>query len=121
MTASRGAVDPAAIDTLLDMVGGDEAFLTELVETFLEDAVTQLAAMRAALAADDAEALVRPAHSMKTNSANMGATVLAGMCRELEADARLGSLAGADARVAEAEGEFGVVATELREILAARA
>jgi histidine phosphotransfer protein HptB len=121
VTESPRAVDPEALDALFQMVGDDEAFLAELVDTFLEDAVTQLAAMRAAVEGDDAESLVRPAHSMKTNSANMGATVLAGMCRELEAEARSGNLAVADEQVAAAEREFSIVATELREIMASRA
>jgi two-component system sensor histidine kinase/response regulator len=122
VTESPRAVDAGALDALLDMVGDDEAFLAELVDTFLEDSVTQLAAMRAAAADGDAEGLVRPAHSMKSNSANMGANDLAGMCRDLEAEARSGNLApGAAERVAAAEREFGLVSSELREIMASRA
>ena len=111
------AVDLAALDRLLDMTGGDVEFLDELVDTYLEDAPGQLAQMRAAVAADAQADLVRPAHSLKSNSANMGAESLAGMCRELEAAARDGVADDAAARVAAIETEFERVR---RELLAAR-
>ena len=57
---------------------------------YLEDATSQLAMMRSAADAGDAEALVRPAHSLKSNSANVGASALAEACRSLEADGRTG-------------------------------
>ena len=120
MTEGRGSVDPAALEAMLEMVGGDVDFLDELVDTFLEDAVIQLEAMRKA-ALVDAESLVRPAHSMKTNSANMGATVLAQLCRDLETEARSGSLEKAGERVAAAESEFAAVRIELLALRAARA
>lgn len=106
MTADRRVVDPAAIDRLLEMTGGDPEFLRELIATYLEDGAAQLEAMRDAVARDDAEALVRPAHSLKSNSASMGADDLAAICRSLEADARTGRLGGAAERVAEASAEF---------------
>ena len=120
MSEMHRAVEPAALDAMLEMVGGDVEFLDELVDTFLEDAVTQLRAMRAAAVAD-ADSLVRPAHSMKTNSANMGAMVLAQLCRDLEARARSGSLDGAVQQVAAAESEFVAVRAELLALRAARA
>jgi HPt (histidine-containing phosphotransfer) domain-containing protein len=115
----RRAVDPVALDAMLDLVGGDIEFLDELVDTFLDDAIAQLGAMRLA-AQSDLDGLVRPAHSMKTNSANLGATVLAQMCRDLEADARSGSVNGAAERVAAAEAEFEAVRTDLLALRAAR-
>ncbi len=106
MTDDRPVVDQAAIDRLLEMTGGDPEFLRELIVTYQEDAVAQLSAMRDATARGDAEALVRPAHSLKSNSASMGADRLADLCRALEADARAGRLDGAAERVAEASAEF---------------
>jgi HPt (histidine-containing phosphotransfer) domain-containing protein len=77
------------------MVGDDPAFLGELVDEFLADAPAQLAAMRAAADAGDAERLVRPAHTLKGTSANLGAAELAAVCRTLEEQAKSGSVAGA--------------------------
>jgi HPt (histidine-containing phosphotransfer) domain-containing protein len=102
----RQVVDPAAVDRLLEMTGGDPEFLHELITTYIEDGAAQLVAMRAAVDKEDPEALVRPAHSLKSNSASMGAEHLATLCRALETDARAGRLDGAAERVAQAAAEF---------------
>ena len=51
MTDDRPVVDPAAIDRLLEMTGGDPEFLRELITTYIEDGAAQLVAMRDAVAA----------------------------------------------------------------------
>ncbi len=94
-----GTLDPAALRHLLEITGGDEAFLDELVETFLTDADDQLTALRAAAAAGSVEALVRPAHSLKSNAANVGATRLSELSRSLEVDARAGAVGAPSERV----------------------
>jgi HPt (histidine-containing phosphotransfer) domain-containing protein len=114
------AVDPTALDRLLEMTGGDPEFLDELVQTFLEDAVTQLDAMRAAAASGAVGDIMRPAHSLKSNSANMGAERLSEQCRALESDARNGAVEQAVERVAGAAAEFERVRAELVALQAAR-
>ena len=108
MTPREGttAVDHAALDRLLATTGGDAAFLAELIDTFLVDAPIQLQAMRTAAEAGAVADLVRPAHSLKTNSANMGAASLAEMCRASRSRPGGGSVDDAVARVAAAEAEF---------------
>ena len=113
MVERQPAIDPSAMDRLLEMTGGDVAFLDELVDTYFEDAPLQLRAMREAAEAGAVDDLVRPAHSLKTNSANMGAEVLAGLCRALEAEARSGTMEDAIGRVAATEAEFAAVRTAL--------
>lgn len=113
MTDARPAVDAAALDRLLEMTGGDPAFLAELIDTFLEDGTAQLEALQVAVAAGDAEAVVRPAHSLKSNSASMGAERLADLSRSLEADARAGAVEDGPARVAAAQTEFDEVRVTL--------
>jgi two-component system, sensor histidine kinase and response regulator len=113
MTEARAAVDPAALDRLLDMTGGDPEFLAELIDTFLEDGAVQLEALRHAVAAGDAEAALRPAHSLKSNSASMGAEHLAGLARDLEADARSGAIDDGPARIEAATAEFEAVRAAL--------
>lgn len=75
---------------LLEITEGDQGFVDELIDTFIEDAKTQIEALQAAGAAGDIAAVVRPAHSLKSNAANVGATVLGDLCRTLEVDARAG-------------------------------
>jgi HPt (histidine-containing phosphotransfer) domain-containing protein len=113
MTDPRPVVDPAALDRLLEMTGGDPDFLAELIDTFIEDGAAQLEALRAAIAAGDAAEAVRPAHSLKSNSASMGAARLADLCRALEADARTGQVEDGSARVDAATVEFDEVRTAL--------
>ena len=113
MTEGQSAVDPAALDRLLEMTGGDPEFLAELIDTFLEDGTAQLTALRDAVAAGDPEAAVRPAHSLKSNSASMGADQLADVCRALEADARSGRIDDGPARVAAAAAMFEEVRSAL--------
>lgn len=106
-------VDRAALDTLLDTVGGDAAFLNELMDAYFEDSPQLLAAMRQASDTRNAESLRRAAHSFKSNSANFGAAALAGLCKELEELGKQNAWAGAGELIAQAEAEYAVVRAEL--------
>ena len=99
-------LDPAAIENLRKMVGGDVEFIAELIDTFLEDAPNMLSDMRQALEDGDAVVLHRAAHSLKSNSAEFGATTLAEVCRELEKKGKTSALEGADELLVRAEAEF---------------
>lgn len=113
--SSGPALDDATIAQLFEAVGSDPAFLDELAAAYLGDAPEQLAAARAAIAAGSADELVRPAHTLKSSSATLGAQTLAGLARELEQRARAGSLDGAETGLAAAEAEFARVGTALAE------
>jgi HPt (histidine-containing phosphotransfer) domain-containing protein len=97
---TESAIDQATLDHLLDITGGDLEFLDELVDTYLADGETQIAALQAAVDMDDVQGLVRPAHTLKSSSANVGALSLAEACRTLEADGRGGTVADVGERVA---------------------
>lgn len=99
-------LDPAALDELLAMAGGDPALLGELLADFSTDADQYAAELDAAVAGGDDAALVRPAHSLKSNALNVGATRLAELCRSLEADARNGAVPDAAERVAAIQSEL---------------
>lgn len=115
-----GALDPSALTHLLDITGGDLAFVDELIDTFFDDATVQLDAMREAAASGDPAAMIRPAHSLKSTSANVGATTLADLCRSLEADGRSGAIADAPSRVGDCEAAFAEVRAALLAQRAAR-
>lgn len=102
-------IDRDALDDLLAMTGGDAALFVELLDTFLTDADQYLGELGAAIAAGDHAALQRPAHSLKSNAMSIGATRLAGLSRELEADARAGSVPSAESRVEAVRSELAVV------------
>lgn len=115
---SELTLDPAAFAHLLEITGDDLEFVDELIGTYLEDSAVQLDAMRSAAQASDVAALVRPAHSLKSSSANVGAMALAEACRSLEADCRTGTVPDMAARVEACERSFADVRDAL---LAARA
>jgi HPt (histidine-containing phosphotransfer) domain-containing protein len=77
---------------LADGVGGDTAFVGELIEQFRSDAPELLASARSALAAGDAAELRRAAHTLKSNAATFGAGRLADRSRALEEAAKSGDL-----------------------------
>jgi HPt (histidine-containing phosphotransfer) domain-containing protein len=99
-------IDRDVFDALVDMTGGEMEFVDELVDTYLDDGQQQVAALHDAIATGDTAALVRPAHSLKSNSLNVGAMELGGLCRELEEIARSGAVPDAAGRVAAIDAGF---------------
>jgi HPt (histidine-containing phosphotransfer) domain-containing protein len=85
-------LDERILTEVLETTGDDSAFVRELVQTYLADTPTQLQAMTAAVESDDADALVRPAHTLKSSSATVGAMRLSSIARELEMAGRSGSV-----------------------------
>jgi len=106
-------LDPAGFARLLEITGDDLEFVDELVDTYLADAVVQLEAMREAAASGDPAAMVRPAHSLKSSSENVGATSLADACRSLELDGKAGQVPEAVDRAAACETTFKAVEAAL--------
>jgi HPt (histidine-containing phosphotransfer) domain-containing protein len=104
--AADGVLDRPTIEALFESVGGDQEFLAELIDTYVADAPVQVGSLRLALAAGDIEALVRPAHTLKSSSASLGALGLADQCRQLELAAKAGSLDGAGDSIEEIAGEL---------------
>lgn len=112
--SAEHTLDRTALDRLLETVGGDQGFVTELIETFLEEAPTMLAEIRSALEAQDAELLRRAAHSLKSNAAQFGAARLQSLCLQLEQRAKEQQLDGLDQLLVDAESEFQAVHAALR-------
>lgn len=90
--ATAPILDEGALRELRQSVDGDRGFVVELIEAYLADGAAQVSDIEAALAAGDAEALVRPAHTLKSSSATVGAARLSVLARELEAAGRSGTL-----------------------------
>jgi CheY-like chemotaxis protein/HPt (histidine-containing phosphotransfer) domain-containing protein len=99
------SLDTGALDNLREL-GGDD-FLTEVIDTFFEDAQTLLATLRRSLDEGNAAELRRAAHTLKSNGATLGAGEFADLCRTLEQRAKDGQLAGASELVGRIEQEYG--------------
>ena len=86
-------LDTGALEQLRK-AGGDDgaAFVERIIGVFLAEAGRQLAAMRSGLAAADAKALQRAAHTLKSSSAAVGAVALSQLCRSVEFGAAAGTL-----------------------------
>jgi PAS domain S-box-containing protein len=102
-------LDQAVLGTLVSSLGGDEEgreAVRELVETFLEDAATQMASLHGAVECGDADAARRAAHTLKSNGATFGAQPFAELCRELENLGREGQLDAAPELLGRADEEW---------------
>jgi HPt (histidine-containing phosphotransfer) domain-containing protein len=103
----------------------DQKVLTDLREVveeefgpilrgFIDHAPTLQGELDAGLAAGDVAALVRPAHSLKSSSANVGAMRLSDLARNLEHAARQGDMEGAAQGVVAIRAELPQVIAALR-------
>ena len=77
-------LDSAALADLKEVIGDDEAALTELIENFLGEGPKLLTALLAAADQGAATDLKRAAHTLKSSANDFGATDLAEVARELE-------------------------------------
>jgi HPt (histidine-containing phosphotransfer) domain-containing protein len=108
------AIDAGAWANLLDMTGGDQEFVDELADTYLEEGTGLIATLRRAAPRGVGEEMLRSAHSLKSSSVNLGALRLGGLARSLEEASRAGDVPDADARVMAIEVEFERVRRAIR-------
>ena len=84
------------VSMLADMVGEDVgSFLAEMLPLFHEDTESLFDTLERALLDEDAETILRAAHTLKGTSANLGMTRLSSLCLELETMGRERDLASA--------------------------
>lgn len=85
------------------------AVAAHIIEIFLRDAFSQLAALQDAVARRDAIAVERVAHTLKGSAAMLGATSVARSCAELIHSARHGTLDDGAALVSTLEGQIAAI------------
>jgi HPt (histidine-containing phosphotransfer) domain-containing protein len=100
MAEDAHMVDDNVLRELRASVEGDMSFVRDLVDAYVSDSAGLLDAIEEALAHNDAEALVRPAHTLKSSSATLGAMDLSATARTLEMAARSGTLDADETRTA---------------------
>jgi HPt (histidine-containing phosphotransfer) domain-containing protein len=106
-------IDLKTFNLLKESMG--EEIVPALVTTFLRDAAAQIAQMREAVAASDADSFRRAAHSLKSSAATMGASDLSALARELEVMGQNKDL-GVGNRLEVLEEAFGLVKNTLSEM-----
>ena len=116
---------PPVERTALDMIAtfqqpGADDVLKRIVSIYLDSSLELMKTICGAARGDDADALHRAAHTLKSSSASVGAAALSGMCKELEVMGRTGATSGAKDRLAVLEREYARVREYLEKFAAAR-
>ncbi|OHE79506.1 MAG: hypothetical protein A2X76_08540 [Lysobacterales bacterium GWF1_69_6] len=91
------------VDELRAVMGNE---YLSLVRLFLEDAPRHVQALEAAATANDMAAMVAPAHTLKSASANLGAMALSAAAKRIELGARQGVLPRPAVAVAVLDSEY---------------
>ncbi|NQU56155.1 MAG: response regulator [Rhodospirillales bacterium] len=94
---ARGPLDATGFTALTQSMQSVLGDLASVLESYLESLQRLPAAIGQAVADDDAEALARAAHSLKSNSAAAAALELSALSGNLEELARKGDMAGIEA------------------------
>jgi HPt (histidine-containing phosphotransfer) domain-containing protein len=109
------AISASEFDALVEMVGPDmPEVLLDLLDTYLEESAGLVDAIHTGLRQSDLSSMLRPAHSLKSSSASIGAMRLSKLCSDLETHLR-GSMPGLDVpkQVQLVENEFARVQSAL--------
>jgi PAS domain S-box-containing protein len=109
----NGVLDAAAIKRLEQLAGGDNGFLIDFIDTFLEAAPKMVGDLKQSIDDGDATNLRLVAHTLKSNSAALGASRLSELCKELEELGKNDQLDTAPAKVDLVELEFAPIITAL--------
>jgi HPt (histidine-containing phosphotransfer) domain-containing protein len=109
-------LDRAALDKLLALVGGEQALLCELIDSYLQETPPLLVALRRCLDEGNTAGLRQAAHPLKSSSRDFGATRLSELARELEELGKAGTLDGASALVDLVEAEYPSVKAALEAV-----
>jgi CheY-like chemotaxis protein len=120
LSAGTGLPGPKAagadeLEAMQQMFGADFRALADL---YLSDSPTRIAALQEAQTAGDTKRLARLAHAFSGSNASIGASMLAALCKDLEACAKGGALADAAQRIAMIEAEYGRISDKLRAMIA---
>lgn len=115
MTDQQEVLDEAVVAELRESVGGDDTFVAELASAYLAEGQEQIEAMVDAMGRGDVAAVVRPAHSLKSSSASLGAARVAELCRQIEYAAREGRTEGLAAAVGEVEATWHLTVAAIKE------
>jgi len=100
-------IDESILHDILQLSDdGGADLLRELIAIFFAEAPARLDHLRGGIVEGDPSRVNRAAHAMKGGAANIGASRLAGLCGQLEKQARGGHLDGAAAAVGQIEIEL---------------
>ena len=79
---------PVSLQRIREATMGDEEFMAELIDIYLDDSPAQISALRDAIEGREGEVAASAAHRLKGSSGNLGADSLAALCRRVEESGR---------------------------------
>jgi len=116
---SISPIDKTVLDGIRELEGaGNPGFFERIVTMYLSGAPGLAAEVLAGAEKGDTDSLLRAAHTLKSSSANVGATGLSDLCRKIEGKSRAGEpVSAGDPLLSKFEGEFRSVQEALKSIL----
>jgi signal transduction histidine kinase/CheY-like chemotaxis protein len=119
--ANKVTLDTSAIDAVRQLdPDGTDRLLSRLIALYRDDSSQLLADIDNGLKSGDAEAIARAAHTLKSSSANLGATNVAAIARQIEHSARNGEIANLSGPVTSLKAQRTVALSELEALDAAK-
>jgi two-component system, sensor histidine kinase and response regulator len=112
--ANKVTLDHAAIESVRQLdPDGNDRLLARLIALYRDDSSQLLADIDNAMKVSDAEGVARAAHTLKSSSANLGATNVAAIARLIETSARNGELTDLAVSVTKLKAQRTVALSEL--------
>jgi signal transduction histidine kinase/DNA-binding response OmpR family regulator len=112
--ANKVTLDHSAIDAVRQLdPDGQDRLLSRLIALYRDDSSQLLADMENALKVGDTENVARAAHTLKSSSANLGATNVAAIARQIEHAARGGDITELPASMTKLRAQRTVALSEL--------
>jgi CheY-like chemotaxis protein len=91
--ANKVTLDHSAIEAVRQLdPDGQDRLLARLIALYRDDSSQLLADIDNGMKSNDADAVARAAHTLKSSSANLGATSVAAIARQIEHSARSGDI-----------------------------
>ena len=108
------SIDPAALEPYREAMGESaDSFVIDLIDTFLDSTPQLVTALYAAALSGDTKTFTRSAHTLKSNSAIFGASLLSGLSFELESIEKSTDLTTLQPQIDQLKAEYEQVCSEL--------
>jgi signal transduction histidine kinase/DNA-binding response OmpR family regulator len=112
--ANKVTLDHSAIEAVRQLdPDGNDRLLSRLIALYRDDSSQLLADIDNAMKLGDAQGVARAAHTLKSSSANLGATNVAAIARQIEHSARAGDIADLAASITRLKAQRTVALSEL--------
>lgn len=110
-------IDTQVLESLMDMLGGEQEILAEIINCYLVESPKIVIAIQTSATNQDAATLNKTAHSLKSSSASVGAMNLSELCLQLELKGKSGNLEGVLELVSQLSHEYAQVEIALQKII----